>query len=289
MTKNPAFVKWLILISLSLTWGSSFILIKKGLVGFGFVEAASIRLMAAGAAFLPLGMWHFNKIPREKWPYLFLITLIGMFIPAFLFCLAQQHVQSSVAGILNALTSVFTFVFSIFLFKKTYKISHVLGLLLGLASAVMLILERSDAAFTLNIYAGLIVLATIFYGLNINLIKHHLHDVPAISLSAVSVSIGGLMAFLFVFLPRHEHYAMTEDKWWPLVALITLGILNTGLATVLYYKLIKITSALFASSTTFVMPIVAVMWGLLDGELFTWVHALSIVGILTAVVLIRKV
>ncbi len=217
-----------------------------------------------------------------------LITMIGMFIPAFLFCLAQQHVQSAVAGILNALTSVFTFVFSIFLFKKSYKVNHIAGLLLGFVCAAMLILERSDTAFTLNIYAGLIVLATIFYGLNINLIKHKLHDVPAIALSSVSVSIAGLLAFLFVFLPRHEHYAMTPDRWLPLAALVTLGIMGTGLATVLYYKLIKVTSALFASSTTFVMPIVAVMWGVLDGEVFHLIHAVSIVGILVAVVLIRK-
>ncbi|MBI1224251.1 MAG: EamA family transporter [Bacteroidetes bacterium] len=189
--KSPSLANWLTLIFLSLIWGSSFILIKKGLQGFGFVEAASIRLMAGGLVFLPFGIYHAKNIPKKSWPYVVLVTFVGMFIPAFLFCLAQQHVQSAVAGIMNALTPVFTFVFSIFLFKKAYRLSHVAGLLLGLVCATMLIVERSDDAFSLNIYAGLIVLATICYGLNINLVKNFLGDVSSVALSTVSVSLGG--------------------------------------------------------------------------------------------------
>ena len=286
--KSPSLANWLILLILSLVWGSSFILIKKGLVGFGFVEAASIRLMAGGAVFLPFGIYHFGKIPRDRWPYVVLITFVGMFIPAFLFCLAQQHVQSAVAGIMNALTPVFTFVFSIFLFKKAYRINHVAGLLLGLVCAVMLVVERSDAAFSLNFYAGLIVLATVCYGLNINLVKNYLSEVSSLALSTVSVSLGGLLSFLFIYLPRHENYAITEERWMPLGALVLLGIMSTALAQLFFYKLIKNTTAIFASSTTYIMPIVAVMWGLLDGEVFHLEHALSIAGILIAVVLIRK-
>lgn len=288
MSKSPSFANWLTLLFLSLIWGSSFILIKKGLQGFGFVEAASIRLMAGGAVFLPATIFQYKFIPRGKWPYVVLITFVGMFIPAFLFCLAQQHVQSAVAGIMNALTPVFTFVFSIFLFKKQAKLAHVAGLLLGLASAVMLIVERSDSAFTFNMYAGLIVLATICYGLNINLVKNYLFDVPSIALSSVSVAIGGLLSFLFIFLPRHANYAMTDERWIPLGALVLLGIMSTALAQLVFYKLIHDTSAIFASSTTYIMPIVAVLWGLLDGEPMHLIHALSIAGILTAVLLIRK-
>lgn len=288
MTKNVGFINWLILLLLSLVWGSSFILIKKGLTGFGFVEAASIRLMAGGAVFLPFGIYQFSKIPRDRWPHVVLITFVGMFIPAFLFCLAQQHVLSAVAGILNALTPVFTFLFSIFLFKKVYKINHVAGLLLGLVCAVLLVIERSDAAFTLNIYAGLIIVATVCYGLNINLVKNYLNEVSSLALSTVSVSLGGLLAFLFIFLPRHQNYTMTEERWMPLAALVVLGVMSTALAQLFFYKLIKTSSPIFASSTTYIMPVVAVMWGLLDGEVFHLEHALSIAGILTAVVLIRK-
>ncbi len=288
MTKNAGLSKWLILAVLSLIWGSSFILIKKGLMGFGFVEAASIRLMAAGAVFLLPGIYQMRKVPKDRWPFMVLITFVGMFIPAFLFCLAQQHVQSAVAGILNALTPIFTLVFSFFLYKSSHKPKQLIGLFLGLASAVLLVIERSDSALTLNPYAGLIVIATVCYGLNINLVKNHLSEVPSFAISTVSVSLGGLLSFLFVFLPRHEHYDFSRENMMPLAALIGLGIMSTALAQVLFYKLIKETSAIFASSTTYTMPIVAVGWGLLDGEQFGWGHVLAIVGILTAVVLIRK-
>ncbi len=288
MPKSPTPANWFTLIFLSLIWGTSFILIKKGLQGFGFVEAASIRLMAGGAVFLPLAIFQYKSIPRDRWPYVILITFVGMFIPAFLFCLAQQHVQSAVAGIMNALTPIFTFIFSIFLFKKAAKLTHMVGLLLGLVCAIMLVVERSDKAFTLNMYAGLIVLATICYGMNINLVKNFLSDVPSLAISSVSVSLGGLLSFLFIFLPRHENYVMTEERWVPLGALVLLGIMSTALAQLFFYKLIQNTSPIFASSTTYIMPVVAVLWGLLDGESFHLIHALSIAGILTSVLLVRK-
>lgn len=287
-TNSPGLTKWLILALLSLIWGSSFILIKKGLTGFGYVEAASIRLMAGATVFLPVALTQYKKIPRDSWPFVVLITFVGMFIPAFLFCFAQQHVQSAVAGIMNALTPIFAFVFSVFLYKNGFKPKQFGALLLGLACAVLLVVERSDSAFSLNLYAGLIVLATICYGLNINLVKHHLSGVPSLALSSVSVVIGGGLAFLFIFLPRHEHYALTEQRWMPFAALVALGVLSTALAQVFFYKLIKDTSVIFASTTTYLMPIVAVAWGLLDGEVFRLAHALSIAGILTAVVLVRK-
>jgi drug/metabolite transporter (DMT)-like permease len=288
--KRTGLTKWLLLALLSLIWGSSFILIKKGLTGFGYVEAASIRLMAAGAVMLPVAAVQYRNVPRDRWPFVVLATLIGIFVPAYLFCFAQQHVQSAVAGMLNALTSVFTFIVGLLFFGTKYRAVHVAGLLLGFASAALLILDRSDAStLSVNAFAGLIVLATVFYGININLVKHKLRDVPALAITATSVSLAGLLAFLFACLPQPGRFAVAEgSNWLPLLALVALGVLSTALATLWYYKLLKMTSALFASSTTFVMPIVAVGWGLLDGEAFHWQHALSIAGILTAVVLLRK-
>ena len=285
---RSSLTKWVYLLALSLIWGSSFILIKKGLTGFGYFEAATIRLMSAGLAFLPFGLGNFGKIPRGQYTYVVLTALLGMFIPAFLFCLAQMKVQSSVAAMLNGLTPVFTFVFSIFIFKIGYKINQVLGLLLGLGCAILLAIERSDTAITFNWHAGLIIIAALCYGFNINLIKQRLSHIPAIVLSSVTVSITGLLAFFLAFLPNLEHYHPAQIQWMPLLALMTLGVFGTALAQLIQYKLIKETSALFASSTTYIIPVVAVFWGILDGEQFQLIHALSIAGILAAVVLIRK-
>jgi drug/metabolite transporter (DMT)-like permease len=288
MHKNPAIAKWVYLILLSLIWGSSFILIKKGLTGFGYFEAATIRLMSAGLAFLPFGMRNFGKIPRDKYGYVLLTASLGMFVPAFLFCLAQVKVQSSVAAMLNGLTPVFTFVFSIFIFRISYQFNQILGLVLGLFCAVMLAVERSSTAISFNWHAGLIMVAAACYGFNINLIKQRLSHIPSVVLSTVTVSIAGLLAFFLAFLPNLGNYHPSQIQWMPLLALMTLGVFGTAIAQMIQYKLIKETSALFASSTTYLIPVVAVCWGILDGEQFQLIHALSIAGILAAVVLIRK-
>lgn len=281
-------MKWIYLAALSLIWGSSFILIKKGLTGFGYFEAATIRLMAAGLAFLPFGLSNFRKIPKNLLGYVLLTAFLGMFLPAFLFCLAQMKVQSSVAAMLNGLTPVFTFVFSIFLFQIRYKPAQVAGLLLGLACAIMLALERSNTAISFNWHAGLIILATLCYGFNINLIKQRLSHIPAVVLSTVTVSVAGVLAFFLAFLPNIGAYHPANIEWMPLLALVVLGVFGTAIAQMIQYKLIRETSALFASSTTYIIPVVAVFWGILDGEQFQLIHALSIAGILAAVVLIRK-
>lgn len=286
--KSPALAKWIYLMTLSLIWGSSFILIKKGLTGFGYFEAATVRLMAAGLAFLPFGWGNFKKIPRESYGFVVLTALLGMFIPAFLFCLAQMKVQSAVAALLNGLTPAFTFVFSMLLFRVGYKITQVAGLLLGLLCAVLLAMERSQSSITFNWHAGLILLATLCYGYNINLIKQRLSHIPAFVLSTVTVSITGLLAFFLAFLPNMGQYHPDRIAWMPLLALVVLGVFGTAIAQLVQYKLIKETSALFASSTTYIIPVVAVCWGLWDGEVFTWVHGVCIAGILGAVVLIRK-
>lgn len=286
--KNQSLLKWVYLLALSLIWGSSFILIKKGLTGFGYFEAATIRLMSAGLAFLPFGLLNFGKIPREKYGFVVLTALLGMFIPAFLFCLAQMKVQSSVAAMLNGLTPVFTFVFSIFIFRIGYKINQILGLLLGLLCAILLAMERSSAAITFNWHAGLIILATLCYGYNINLIKQRLSHIPAFVLSTVTVSLTGLLAFFLTFLPNLANYHPSQIEWMPLLSLMVLGVFGTAIAQLIQYKLIKETSALFASSTTYIIPVVAVVWGILDGETFTLIYGLCIAGILAAVLLIRK-
>lgn len=268
--------------------GQQFYPDKKRADGFGYFEAATIRLMSAGLAFLPFGVSNFRKIPKDKYGYVVLTALLGMFLPAFLFCLAQLKVQSAVAAMLNGMTPVFTFVFSILIFKITYKANQVWGLLLGLACAVLLAVERSSTAISFNWHAGLILLATLFYGYNINLIKQRLSHIPAFVLSTVTVSLTGLLAFFLAFLPNLDQYHASSIPWMPLLALVTLGVFGTALAQLIQYKLIKETSALFASSTTYIIPVVAVLWGILDGEQFNVMHALSIAGILAAVVLIRK-
>jgi drug/metabolite transporter (DMT)-like permease len=285
---NESLLKYGLLAILSLIWGSSFMLMKKGLSGFDFIDAASIRMMAAGATLLPLGLLNFKKVPRHQLPYIIGSGAIGMFIPAFLFCLAQQHITSTTAGILNALTPVFTFVFAIFLFKLPFKKLQGLGIFVGLASSIFLVITRSETALTLNMYALLIVVACMCYGMNVNISKEKLVGLSPVVIATTTVSTAGLLAFFLVFLPRIGRFELTEAQIWPLAALICLGVIGTAVAQILFLQLLSRTSSLFASTVTYTMPIVAIFWGLLDNEAFTWGHALGIAGILAGVVLIRK-
>lgn len=281
--------KWFYLISLSIIWGSSYILIKKGLEGFGFMQAATVRLLAAGLMFLPLGFYHFRKIPLKKFPLIMLSGLLAMFIPSYLFSISQQHVQSSLAGILVAMTPSFTLLFSIIFFKKTYSKIQITGLVLGLVCSILLSFMSSPGlGLSINTYVWLIMLSTIGYGLNINLVKHFLGNVPAQHMSSVSVSLCGLLAFGFVFIPQRSEFHFTQNNVGPLLALLALGIFGTALAQLIHNKLILISSPLFASAVTYLIPVIAIIWGLVDNEPLTLLHFISCIGILISVYMIRS-
>lgn len=263
-------------------------LMKRGLAGYGYIEAASLRMMAAGAVLIPLGIGNFKKVPKHLLPYIVFSGAIGMFIPAFLFCLAQEHLTSATAGILNALTPVFTFLFAWLVFRTPLRPWQGVGVFVGLAASIFLVVSRNNTTFTLNQYALLLVLATICYGLNVNISKEKLGSLPPLVIASTTVSVAGLLAFFLVFLPRHAHYSLEPNQYGPFAALMVLGMIGTGLAQVLFLRLLSMTSSLFASSVTYLMPIVAIGWGLLDGEAFGWQHVLGIGGILAGVLLIRK-
>ena len=286
--QKNSFLKWIFLLLLSLIWGSSFILIKKGLLGFGYVEAATIRLVSAGFIFCPLGIYHLRKIPRNKLALVFLVSLLSMFIPAYLFSLSQKNISSSVAGMLNALTPMFTFIFSIILFKKVYQKLQIAGLFIGLFFSIILIFNSANSAFTLNLYSLFIVIATICYGLNINIVKNYLSDIPSFSLSAVTVTTAGLLALILVFIPNIKNYTFTTEQLVPFGYLLILGFVGTAFAQYLQNKLISISSSLFASTSTYIIPIVAIFWGFFDGENLRLIHIICMIGILGAVLLIRK-
>lgn len=287
-SESNSSLKWILILALAIIWGSSFILIKKGLEGFGYIEAASLRMMSAGSVFIIPAFFHFNKIPSEKYLAVFLTALLGMFFPAYLFCHAQLKVQSVVAGLLNALTPAFAFLIALLFYNSKFRNIHLVGLLLGLGSAVLLSFERSTGQLSFNTYSLFVVLATLSYGMNINLVKNYLQNVNSLSISFVSVAIAGLLSFIFFFLPNYEAYKITDQNLWPFIYLSILGMLGTALAQVLFNKLIQISTPLYAGSVTFLIPLVALFWGILDGESLGLIHLICIGGILTSVYLIRK-
>jgi drug/metabolite transporter (DMT)-like permease len=158
----------------------------------------------------------------------------------------------------------------------------------GFSASVLLMLNASHEPFTLNRYAIFIIIATACYGFNINLVKNYLAQVPSLSISAVSVTTAGLVAFIFGFLPRIEHYHLSQSNLNAFLCLLLLGVLGTAFAQYLHNKLISVSSSLFASTSTYLIPIIAIFWGVADGEKLSWIHFVAMGGVLVAVLCIRK-
>jgi drug/metabolite transporter (DMT)-like permease len=273
----PTLKKWLVLIFLALIWGSSFILIKKGLVVFSPPQTAAVRIVAA---FCTLGAFSYislKKVPRSKWGYLFISGMIGTFIPAFLFAYAQTRLESALAGVLNSLTPVFTFLVGWLFFSLRLRIKAILGLLLGFLGAISLILMGKElGTLDPNPYGLLVILAAILYGCNLNFVKHYLKDLKALHISSLVMLFISPLALATFFIEGVPQTIQTNPaSGWALAALVGLGVLSTGVATIFFNRLLLISSPVFASSVTYLIPIVAIFWGLIDGEQLILGHYLS--------------
>lgn len=252
---------------LALIWGSSFILIKRGLAGLSPYELGSLRMIFASTFFLIVGFRSLTQIPLDKWKYVALTALFGSFMPAFLFAMAQTHISSTISGIMNAFTPLNTLLIGILLFALDYKRTQIIGVTVGFAGCLLLILggESSNAGNN-NWYALLAFAGALSYGININLIKKYISDLPPMSIATGNLAVLilpalGILAFSGFFDHWHETKVLHSAGF---VAI--LGIVGTGIANLLFYRLIKISTPVFASSVTYLIPIVAFFWGILDGE-----------------------
>jgi drug/metabolite transporter (DMT)-like permease len=288
--EEDKFTRWIYLAVLAVIWGSSFILMKVGLKCFDPRQVASIRLFVSWCALLPLVAHRFKEVKKEKFRFIFATGLLGNGIPAFLFAIAQTNVSSSLAGMLNSLTPVFVVLIGILFFKSVFKISQMLGVVTGLAGAFALILISSKAnVFSGNAWFGLlIVLATICYGFSVTIIRTYLHHVDAVLITGFALFIAGIPSGIYLFTTDFiSRFSVYDHVWKCFLSVVALGLLNTAFSTVLFNKLIKISNALYASSVTYLIPIVAILWGVLDGEIINWKHILAMLAILTGIYLIN--
>lgn len=265
-------LKWALLLVLALIWGSSFILMKRGLFHEGEpvltpFQLASARLAIAWLTLSPLLLRHATEL-RIHWRALLGSGLLGNGLPAFLFATAQTRVSSSLSGMLNSLTPLFALLIGVSLFGQRLRLVHLAGVLLGLAGAVGLIALGSDDGLPAwSTHALLPVVATVCYGASANIVKHRLYMLPAAATSALALTFVGPVALVLVFasgLPRT--LAAHPHGWSALGHVALLATLSSALALVLWNVLLKRTSALWASSVTYLMPVVAIGWGVLDGE-----------------------
>lgn len=269
-------LKWTLLIVLSLIWGSSFILIKKGLVGLTAFQLGALRIAFTSVFLLIVGFKSIYEIKQHQWKYIAITALFGTFLPAFLFAIAETKVSSSICSILNSLTPLMTLLIGIVGFGLFFKRSQFLGVVIGLIGTAILIFSGKEEQSNENYYyAILVIIASICYALNVNLIKKYLSDVKPLSITTGNFLVLFVPALVILYFTHFFDSIPSEKIQHSMLFVMILGIVGTGVANVLFFKLIQISSPVFASSVTYLIPVVACLWGLLDNETLT---AFQLVG-----------
>lgn len=281
---------WLILVLLSFVWGSSFILIKKSLIAFSPLEVGALRVLLTFMAFSPVVFYYRKKIDWSHWKKFLAVGFFGSALPSVLFAVAQTEVSSSIAGVLNSITPVFTLIMAVTLFNQKAKSKQILGVVFGFIGALLLLLgdQNNDTSSNL-LYGFLIILATASYAFNVNAVKAWFDNTSPIIISAVSFSMLGPVAAIYLGTTDiAAQIVLHEYGWNSLAACAILALIGTGLSTILFFKLVQDTNAVFASSVAFAIPIFAVLWGLYDGEGFYLLQLFGMFAVLIGIYLIRE-
>ncbi|WP_205509451.1 DMT family transporter [Longitalea arenae] len=279
-----AFINAIIFTGLCIIWGSSFILIKEGIANLSPYQVATIRILSAGLVLLPVAVREWKHIPTNKLGYVFLSGLLGSFFPAYLFCLAETKIDSSLAGFLNSLTPVFTIFIGLLFFGQVFQLHKLAGVLIAISGMLVLLFAKGNVSMQFLSYASFALVATILYGLNINLVGRHLHETPSLAVVAVSFALLLLPCIIILWVTGYFSLPLGEKQvLFSSGASAVLGIMGTAVATILFYMLIKRSGGLFASMVTYGIPFIALTWGLLDGETINGWQVLGLIIILVGV------
>lgn len=282
-------LKWFFLIVLALIWGSSFILIKKGLLGLSPFQLGSLRIVFCALFLLIIGFRNLTEIPQHKWKYIAITAMFGTFIPAYLFSIAQTQINSSVSSILNSLTPLNTLILGIMVFGLDFKRTQIVGVVIGLLGTLLLIFNGAANNPNQNYwYTILVLIASVCYATNVNLIKKYLSDMKPLTITTGNFFVMLLPALLVLFFTDFFSVVNVEEVKQSMVFVAVLGIVGTGIANVLFYKLIQISTPVFATSVTYLIPVVAFFWGLLDNEMLTPIQFFGAFIILMGVYLSSK-
>lgn len=267
---HQKWTNWLVFALLSLVWGSSFVLMKEGLRSFSPYQVASLRMLFAGLVLVPFAIKALPQIPKEKMGLVLISGVAGNFIPAFLFCIAETQIDSSLAGILNSLTPLFTILVGISFFKVQTNITKIIGVIIGFIGLCFLFAAGKDMSLRNMSYAGLVLMATIFYGINVNMVGRYLQNIGALNIASVAFSFLVLPSAAILFFTGYFNNNFTNQTViQSTLASAVLGIIGTSLASILFYYLIKRAGVIFGSLVTYGIPIVAVCWGMVYGEKIT--------------------
>jgi drug/metabolite transporter (DMT)-like permease len=288
---NGTNTKWIYLVILSLIWGSSFILIKKSLLGLTPFQLGALRTIITGIFLFSVGFKTLKYIELNQWKWLALSGFLGSFFPAFFFAIAETEIDSSVVSILNSLTPLNTLLVGLAIFKIGSTKRQMLGVIIGFIGTALLILKGADLNPNQNyLFAGFVIISTIMYAANVNIIKSRLHSIKPLAIATgnyVTIFIPAVIVLMFSGFFNQATFGAPNFAM-SMVFITTLSFFGTALAKVMFNKLIQISTPVFAFSVTYVMPIIALIWGVLDGESFTWMQGFATLIILVGVYLSHR-
>jgi len=291
----PAAIDYITLAGLALIWGTSYILIKWGLEVFSPSQVAALRLGISALALAPLALRHLRRIEWRQVPLLIVIGLTGTGLPSFLFPFAQTKLSSSLTGMLSGLTPLCTFLLAwLFFADRGASGRQLAGVLLGLGGALVLAWAApSPAGQTTQLaYAGFILLACFCYALSSNLVASFFREVPSLTITVTSFFLVGVPALIWAgtqgAVLETVSSAAGDTGWRALGYVAALAVLSTVLASIVFFRMVQRTGAVFASTVSYIIPLVALSWGLLDGEGINWLQIPAIVLVLTGVFLSRR-
>ena len=281
--------RWFILIVLSLIWGSSFILMKKALIHLNPVQVGALRMVFTAFTLFLVGFKGLKNIRREHWYYIFLTALFGTFIPVFLFAFAVQNIDSSIVSILNSLTPLNTLIIGAMFFGFPFIRKQLIGVFLGLIGALTLILKGAQLNPDQNyLYGLLIIVASIGYALNVNILKKNLSDLNALTITTGNFLLLIVPALIILWFTDFFEVTFIEQAKTSILYLVVLAVFGTAMAKTLFNKLVQISSPIFSSSVTYLIPVVAIFWGVIDGERLYFDQLLAGLMILAGVYLTNQ-
>ena len=282
--------KWGTLIILSIIWGSSYILIKKGLTGLTPIQLGSLRMIITTLIIVPFSLSVLKQIPKNKIKWVVFSAFIGTFFPNYLFAFAETEISSAVAGVMVSLTPLFTLLISVIFFNEKFLKKQFFGVFVGFVGILILVNNEFLISGLNLLYVSFTILAAFFYAINANILKYKLPNISAVAIIGMSFIFLFVPAFFILLSTDFPILTFTNDSLIleSIFYIVILAVFGTAIAKVLYIRLLAISSPVFSVSTTYLIPVVAIIWGILDGEEFKLIQFLGTLVILIGVYLVTK-
>jgi drug/metabolite transporter (DMT)-like permease len=287
---KKGFLNWFIFIILSIIWGSSFIMMKEGLLHLTAFQVASLRIVFAGIVLLPWAIGNLKMVPKNKLGIIFISGVLGSLLPAYLFCIAELGIDSALAGTLNSLTPIFVIITGALFFRSRTTSNKIFGIGVAFTGSILLLFSKGQIPENQNlVYISYVVLATICYGFNVNMVHKHLHHIGSLRIASVALTLNAIPAMVVLYFTGYFSLPLSNSGiLYSTGHAALLGVLGTAVASVIFYMLIKRAGAVFSSMVTYGIPVIANLWGLFYGEDVGWIQFGCLALILTGVYMANR-